>query len=87
MTRGQGDGSAVLRTADQNREKKEVPDYEDDISAKEEIQSESAWLQSENENCGRKKSISCKKSKRKKSIVSVSPSEIIAGGFLYLLFA
>lgn len=46
-----------------------------------------AKVQSENEYSWRKKSFSCKKSKRKKSIVSVSLSKIIAGGFLNLLVA
>ena len=29
------------------------PDYEDDISAEEETESKSSWLQSQNENCRR----------------------------------
>ena len=51
--------------------KEEVPGYENDISAEKEIQIKSSWIQSENEYSRRKKSLSCKKSKRKKSIVSI----------------
>ena len=55
-------------------QKKEVPYYENDISAEEEIESESSRIQSKNEHSRRKKSLSCKKSKRKKSIVSIGRS-------------
>ena len=44
---------------------------ENDISAQEEIQSARSWIQSQNEYGWRKKSISSKKIKRKKKIVSV----------------
>jgi len=50
---------------------KEVPRYENDISAEEEIESEGSRFQSENEHSRRKKSFSCQKSKRKKSVVSI----------------
>ncbi len=66
---------------------KEVPDYEDDISAREKTSFQSTWLSGKNEHSGRKKSIIREKGKRKKSFVSVSLPGIIAGGFLYLLFA
>jgi len=46
-------------------------DYENDISAEKAFQSESSWIQSENEDCGRKKSYSSQKIKRKKEIISV----------------
>lgn len=48
-----------------------MPDYEDDISAEEKIKIQSSWIQSKNEHGWRKKSFSCKKSKRKKSFVSI----------------
>ncbi len=51
--------------------KKEVPCYENDISAEKEIKSESSWIQSKNEYTRRKKSPGCKKIKRKKEIVSL----------------
>ena len=44
---------------------------ENDISAKETFQSESSWIQSKNEHSGRKKSFSCQKSKRKKTVISL----------------
>ena len=50
---------------------KEVPHYENDIPAKEEIQSESSRIQSENEHSWRKKSSGCQKSKRKKTVISL----------------
>lgn len=52
-------------------EKGGVRSYENDLSAKEEIQSQGSWLQSQDEHCRRKKSISCQKGKGKKSIVSI----------------
>ncbi len=52
-------------------ERRRCRNYEDDISAEEEIQSKGSWLQSKNEHSRRKKSLSCKKSKRKKSFVSI----------------
>ena len=53
-----------------------MPDYEDDISAEEEIQIKGSWFQSKNEHGRRKKSFSCQKSKRKKSIVSIGRSYV-----------
>ena len=53
------------------RERRRCQDYEDDISAEEEIQIQSTRISGENENGRRKKSISCKKSKGKKSIDSI----------------
>ena len=47
-------------------------DYENDISAKEKIQIQSTWIQSENENGKWKKSSFCKESKRKKSVIRVN---------------
>lgn len=47
--------------------------YENDISAKEEIQSESSRIPRKNEYKGWKKSFSCKKIKRKKKIISIKP--------------
>ena len=44
---------------------------ENDIPAKETFKSESSWIQSKNEHTGRKKSSCSKKSKRKKSIISL----------------
>lgn len=44
---------------------------ENDISAKEEVQSKSSWIQSQNEYCRRQKSVSGKKIKRKKEVISV----------------
>ena len=44
---------------------------ENDISAEETFQSKSSWIQSKNEHTGRKKSISCQKSKRKKTVISI----------------
>jgi len=49
--------------------------YENDISAEKEIQSESSWIQSENEYKGWKKSFSCQKIKRKKRIISIKLSK------------
>ena len=43
--------------------------HENDLSAKEKIQSKSSWIQSQNEYSWRKKSNSSKKIKRKKEIV------------------
>ena len=45
--------------------------YEDDIPTKKETESESSRFQKQNEHSRRKKSFSCQKSKRKKSIVSI----------------
>ena len=44
---------------------------ENDISAKEKIQSKSSRIQSKNEHTRRKKSFSCQKSKRKKTVISL----------------
>ena len=44
---------------------------ENDISAKEEIQSKSSWIQSQNEYCRRQKGVSGKKIKGKKEVVSL----------------
>ena len=49
----------------------EVDRYENDIPAKKKTQSKSAWFQKKNEDSRRKKSISCKKIKRKKKIDSL----------------
>ena len=48
-----------------------MPRYENDISAKEKISCESSWIQSKNEHSRRKKSFSCQKSKRKKTVISI----------------
>lgn len=45
--------------------------YEDDISAEKEIQIQGSRIPGKNEHSRRKKSFSCQKSKRKKSIVSI----------------
>ena len=50
---------------------REVYGDEDDISAEEEIKIQSSWFQSKNEHSRRKKSISCQKSKRKKTVISL----------------
>ena len=50
---------------------KEVDFNENDISAKEKIQSKSSRIQSKNEHSRRKKSFSCQKSKRKKTVISL----------------
>ena len=55
-------------------QKKEVHANEDDISAEKEIQIKGSWISGKNEHSRRKKSLSCKKSKRKKSIVSIGRS-------------
>ena len=55
---------------------------EDDISAEEMLQKESAWLQKKNEYSRRKKSIGCKKIKRKKEIISIGHS--FCGLFFFL---
>ena len=47
--------------------KKEVPDYENDISAEKEIKGEGSWIQIQNEYGWREKGFSCQKSKGKKS--------------------
>ena len=52
-------------------------DYEDDISAQEEVKSKSSWIPCQNEHQRRKKSIGCKKIKRKKKIISLG--HIICG--------
>jgi len=57
-----------------------VPDYENAISARKKTQIQSSWISGKNEYSRRKKSIICEKSKRKKSIVSVSLLRIIAEG-------
>ena len=44
---------------------------EDDISAEETFKIKSSRFQSKNEHTGRKKSISCQKSKRKKTVISL----------------
>ncbi len=46
-------------------------EYEDDISAKEKTEKQSAWLQGQNEHTGRKESFSGKTCKRKKEIVCI----------------
>ena len=48
---------------------KEVFRYEDDISAKEEIQSQGSWVPCQNEHSWRQKGSVRKKSKRKKSVI------------------
>lgn len=45
--------------------------YEDDIPTKKETESESSRFQKKNEYSRRKKSIGCKKIKRKKEIISI----------------
>ena len=45
--------------------------YEDDIPTKKETESESSRFQKQNEHSRRKKSIGCKKIKRKKKIISI----------------
>ena len=50
---------------------KEVDIYENDIPAKEKTESKSSWFQIKNEHSRWKKSTCCKKSKRKKEIISV----------------
>ena len=50
---------------------REVYGDEDDISAEEEIKIQGSWFQSKNEHSRRKKSISCQKSKRKKTVISL----------------
>ena len=50
---------------------KEVDIYENDVSAEEETEIQSAWIQSKDEDSRRKKSACKQKSKRKKSIISV----------------
>lgn len=45
--------------------------YEDDIPTKKETESESSRFQKQNEHSRRKKSISCQKSKRKKTVISL----------------
>lgn len=51
--------------------KKEVCNYEDDISAKKEIQSQSTWFPQKNENFKRQEGTFQKKGKRKKKIICV----------------
>lgn len=51
--------------------KKEVYPHENDISAKKETEIQGPWLSCKNEYSGWKKSFSCKKSKRKKEIISI----------------
>ena len=46
-------------------------EYEDDISAKEKTEKQSAWLQGQNEHTGRKESFSGKTCQRKKEIIRV----------------
>ena len=53
---------------------KEVYRYENDISAKKEIQSQSSWFSEKNENIEWKKGALQKKSKRKKKMVCVTQS-------------
>lgn len=53
---------------------------ENDISAKKKAEIESAWIPEKNEDCKRKKSISSKKVKRKKEIISLD--HILCGLFL-----
>ena len=55
--------------------------YEDDISAEKEKESESSWIQKKNEHSRRKKSIGCKEIKRKKEIISLG--HIICGLFFF----
>ena len=50
---------------------REVYGDEDDISAEEEIKIQGSWFQSKNEHSRRKKSFSCQKSKRKKTVISL----------------
>ena len=50
---------------------REVYGDEDDISAEEETKIQGSWFQSKNEHSRRKKSISCQKSKRKKTVISL----------------
>ena len=50
---------------------KEVHRNENDISAEKKTEVQSSWIQSQNEDERRKKSYSCKKSKRQKEIISI----------------
>lgn len=45
--------------------------HENDLSTKKETESKSSWFQIKNEYSRRKKSIGCKKIKRKKKIISL----------------
>lgn len=56
--------------------------YEDDIPTKKETESESSRFQKQNEHSRRKKSIGCKKIKRKKEIISIGHS--FCGLFFFL---
>ncbi len=51
--------------------RRRCPRHENDISAKEKIPCKGSWIQSKNEYSRRKKSISCQKSKRKKTVISI----------------
>lgn len=76
-----GDYAAVKRM------KKEVPEYEDAVSAWQKTQVKSTWFSRENEYSRRKKSFSRKKSKGKKSFVGLSLPGLLTEGFLHLLSA
>ena len=64
--------------------------YENDISAKEKTEIQGAWLSCKNEYSGREKSVSCKKSKGKKEIISIGRSYVafflLSAGFMYDIF-
>lgn len=51
--------------------------YEDDIPTKKETESESSRFQKQNEHSRRKKSIGCKKIKRKKKIISLGHNFVV----------
>ncbi len=65
--------------------KEEVLRYEDDISAEEETEIKSSWLQSQNEYSWRKKSVGCQKSKRKSEIICLIRRDVHRHAFGYFV--
>ena len=55
----------------------EVDNHENDISAQKKVKIQSSWISGKNEQQRRKKSISCKKIKRKKKIVSLGHKFVV----------
>lgn len=59
-------------------------EYEDDISAKEKTEKQSAWLQGQNEHTGRKESFSGKTCQRKKEIIRIIYRSHYVAFFFYV---
>lgn len=63
--------------------KRRCIEYENDIPAEEEVQIQSSWVQSKNEDGGRKKGSRCKESKGKKGFNRIEPYRPQICGLFY----